>query len=477
MAGSVSDTTLVTGPEARPVTSIRVPLIVACAFFMENLDSTVINTALPKMAASFGQNPIALNTGVTAYVLTLAVFIPLSAWVAERFGPRNVFAAAIAVFTGASMLCGASASLPQFLAARVLQGVGGAMMVPVGRMIVLRGTPKSDLLRAMAYLTWPALVGPIVGPFVGGLIATYFSWRWIFFINAPVGLIGIFLVWRFIRSPALGPAVPFDSAGFLLTGLGLVSLMLGLGLLAHGDESRASILELFALSALGGLLAWRHLRRAPHPLVDLRPFELETFSAASLGGSFSRFAVNAGTFVLPLMFQVGFGFSPFISGLFMLIGAVGSLSTKAIAARLVRQFGFRRVLLVNSVLIAAATLACAGLARSTPALCVGVVMVGCGFTRSLQFTCLNTLGFADMPSARVAAASMLTSMLQQLVIGMSVACAAVMLRSFLVLHEGSSQPQDFRWVLTVLAGVSLLGMIRFYRLPEEAGSSISGRRT
>jgi EmrB/QacA subfamily drug resistance transporter len=465
-----------TATEEAAAFSLRIPLIVACAFFMENLDSTVIATALPQMAHTFRESPIALNAGVTVYMLTLAVFIPLSAWVADRFGPRNVFGSAILLFTAASMLCGLSQSLPQFVAARALQGVGGAMMVPVGRIIVVRNAPKSQMLRAMAFLTWPALVGPIVGPSVGGFIATYSSWRWIFYMNVPIGMLGAYLVWRMLSNQTTGMARGFDRRGFVLSSVSLVSLMWAMGALAQDHASYAESACMLVVAIVSGAMAIRHMRAVAHPLIDLMPFRVATFFETCLGGGFSRFAISASLFVLPLMFQVGFGFSPFVSGLLMLVGALGSLSTKAIAIGVVRRFGFRRVLIANSALIALAILLCGCLYSDMPIEAMAAVMVLCGFTRSLQFTCLNTLGFADMPPERISAASMLTSMLQQVVMGIAVGSAAVLLRASVALHGGRSlSAADFRYVLVALACVALLAVVRFVHLEDAAGAEISGR--
>jgi EmrB/QacA subfamily drug resistance transporter len=448
--------------------------IVACALFMENLDSTIIVTAVPAMAASFGVAPADLSVGVTAYMLTLAVFIPISAWVADRYGTRSVLAAAIAVFVGASALCAACSGLPAFVLARVLQGVGGAMMVPVGRMIVVRTTPKAELMAAMAAITWPSLVAPVIGPSLGGFIVTYLQWRWIFYINLPIGLAGLLLVGRYVPNLLAERARPFDLPGFALTAAAVMALMYGLGLLSRGDPHglRMAVLLL-------GMLALRHMRRAAHPLVDLYPFRLATFHDTLVGGMFSRLAISAGLFVLPLMFQVGFGMSAFAAGMLMLVGAVGSLGTKAVAIAIVRRLGFRAVLVGNSLLIGLSTLACVSLSPGQPVPAMVLVMLSCGFTRSLQFTCLNTLGYADMPAERVGAASMLSSMAQQLAMALGVTGAALLLRLSTWLRGGQAGhplPGDFHAALVALALVAVLAVVWFSRLQSEAGMQIRGRR-
>src|SRR5476649_1243281 len=314
------------------------PLIVACALFMENLDSTVVATALPAIARSLGQSPLTLNVAMTCYLLSLAVFIPASGWLADRFGARDVFAAAIAVFTISSLLCGIAQNLPEMIAARVLQGLGGAMMTPVGRLVLLRTVPKHQLVQALSYVTIPALVGPAIGPLVGGFIATYSSWRWIFYINLPIGILGIVLALRLIpnvRQPNTGPA---DIRGLLLSGFGLGAMAIGLDNV--GRWALPGSVEIATIAVSMGYLWFfaRHARRSPNPAIDLTLLELPTFRASILGGGLFRISIGGIPFLLPLMFQISFGLTPFQSGSLTFAAALGALFMKVVAPPIVRRF-------------------------------------------------------------------------------------------------------------------------------------------
>ena len=322
-------------------TSRLVALLVAGAFFMENLDGTVIATALPQMAQSFHSSPVDLNMGMTAYLLTLAVFIPVSGWVADRLGPRTVFSSAIAVFTFASVLCGFSNTLWQFTAARILQGLGGAMMVPVGRLVVLRVTEKKDLMLAMAYIIWPGLVAPVIGPPAGGFITTYSSWRWIFFLNVPLGLIGITLAMLWIKNERDSEVRPFDWLGFTLAGTACTSFMYSLELLGRQKEQWSEVSLFLGYSVVAGWLAVRHMSKSRHPLIDFACLREKTFAISIWGGSLFRIAINASPFLLPLMFQVPFGMTAFQSGLLILAMFAGNLTMKSVTTPVLRKFGFK----------------------------------------------------------------------------------------------------------------------------------------
>lgn len=452
-------------------------LLVAGAFFMENLDGTVITTAVPDIAASFGVAPLALNIGVSAYLLTLGVFIPISGWVAERCGARRVFAAALAIFTLASVLCGLADSLAEFVWLRVLQGAGGAMMVPVGRLVVLNSTPKERLISVIATLTWPALVAPVLGPPVGGFITSYASWRWIFYLNLPLGVIALALAWWLIPDQRAAQRRPFDWPGFLLSGSALLLLTWGAevigGQAPDWIEAGACLAAGMALLlALG-----RHLKRAAHPLIDLGAFAIPTFSITIVGGSLFRMAIGAVPFLLPLMFQLGFGLDAFHAGLLVIAVFAGNLMMKPATTPILRRFGFKPVLLVNGVANVASLAACALLSPATPVWLIAAVLFVGGLTRSMQFSALNTIAFADVPQQRMAAANTLFSTAFQVALGLGVALGAGGVR----LGHWSAQQLgiagwpaiDYRLAFLLVALVSLLGLLDALRLDRAAGEQVS----
>jgi EmrB/QacA subfamily drug resistance transporter len=365
---------------------MMVPLIVACALFMQNLDTSIINTALPSIALSFNDSPVRLSLAVTSYMLSLAVFIPLSGWVADRFGACTVFRAAIALFTVASMLCGMCDTLYELTAARILQGVGGAMMVPVGRLVLLRSIDRKDLVRAISYLTTPAIIGPILGPPVGGLITTWFSWRWVFYFNVPIGVLGIVLVSLFIPDTRPEKTPPLDWRGFVLTGLALSCLMYGFELIAHPNSGAAVILLLLVVGAALGVLAVLHARRHIQPIIDLSLMRVPTFAANITGGSLFRVTAGCMPFLMPMMLQVGFGMSAFNSGLVTFAGGLGSLFNKMSTGPILRRFGYRNVFIVNAAIAAGFIALSALFTAATPVLLMFAVLAIGGYFRSLQFT-------------------------------------------------------------------------------------------
>ena len=454
-----------------------IALLVAGAFFMENLDGTVIGTAVPQMARSFGVKPVDLNIGMTAYLLALAVFIPISGWLADRFGARTIFGGAIGVFTASSVLCGVSNGLWEFTAVRVLQGLGGAMMVPVGRLVVLRTTAKQDLLRSIAYITWPGLAAPILGPPVGGFITTYASWRWIFFLNVPLGLLGIVLALSLIPRSRDGQKRSLDWIGFLLTGAACVSLMYVLDLIGRQEIHWLTTGLLLSCSLTLGVAAVWHLRRHPHPLIDLSSFRVPTFAVTIWGGSLFRIAIGATPFLLPLMFQIGFGMNAFASGLLILAVFAGNLLMKPATTGVLQRFGFRKVLIVNGLLVAASIFACSLFSASTPKAIIVAVLFAGGLFRSMQFTGLASLGFADIHQSQMSGASTLSSMVQQMTFGMGIAFGAIALRLAGLFHPANTTESlavgDFRIAFGLVGSVALLGVIDAFSLASHAGAEVS----
>ncbi len=451
------------------------PLIVACALFIENMDSTVISTSLPAIARDLGTEPVALKLALTAYLLALAVFIPVSGWVADRFGARHTFTIAIAVFLAGSLGCAASGSLEALVAARFVQGMGGAMMVPVGRLVLLRTVPKEHLVQALSWLTIPALIGPMVGPPLGGFITTYFHWRWIFLVNVPIGVLGILLGRRFV--PDVREAIaPLDWRGFLLTGLGLAAAMfgfstLGLALVPTGVA---------AVALAGGLAALAvyvlHARRHPRPLLDLRLFRLPTYRAGVAGGSLFRIGIGATPFLLPMMLQLGFGLSPVESGLLTFVSSIGAIFMKTIAARVLKRFGFRRVLVWNG-LAAAALLASFGLFRpETPHALIIATLLASGCFRSLQFTSLNAISYAEVDSVRMGQASSLAGMVQQLSLSFGIAIGGYLLELFGWLgNRPAEHAGNFYLAFGAVALIAASSAWPMWRLPPEAGAQMAGR--
>ncbi len=457
--------------------STTIAILVAVAFFMENLDGTVIATALPQMGKSFHVNPVDLNIGMTAYMLMLAVFIPISGWVADRIGARTVFASAIAIFTFSSILCGLSQGMLAFTSARILQGIGGAMMVPVGRLVVLRTTEKHNLIHAIAYITWPGLVAPVIGPPVGGFITTYATWHWIFFLNVPLGIIGLVLTLILVENLKEGEKKPFDWLGFVLTGTACVTFMYGLEIAGREGASLGSYARYLAIGLIIGVISMVHLRRAPFPLLDLELLKIKTFAITVLGGSLFRISISVAPFLLPLMFQVGFGLNAFQSGLYMLALFAGNLGMKTVTTRVLHRFGFRSVLLVNGMLTAGMILGCAAIFPATPKLAIIVILFVNGLCRSMQFTCLSSLAFADVPKPQYSAATSFFSMIMQMTMGMGVAAGAIALRlSTLVTGNTVAPPatRDFHLAFAFVALLTVLGTLDCFSLKPDAGAVVSG---
>ena len=455
-------------------------LLVAGAFFMEFLDGTVIATALPDMARDFGVTAVELNIGISAYLITLAVLIPASGWIADRFGARAIFTLALAIFTLASVFCGLSTEVHIFVAMRILQGVGGALMVPVGRLAVLRTTPKHQLIKAIATLTWPALVAPIIGPPLGGFITRYASWHWIFFINVPLGLAAIILSLRIIPDIRETERRSFDLSGFITTSVAMVSLVTAMERL--GDR-QPQIWPTLALAALGfGCLLYsiRHFRRAAAPMVRLDALQVPTFRVTMYGGSLFRASISAVPFLLPLLFQVGFGMDPFHSGLLVLAVFVGNLTIKPATTPLIRWLGFRRLLLINGALNVCSLLACALLTPQTPVWAIMLILYLGGVFRSIQFTGVSTLAFADVPAAQMSDANTLFSTASQLAVGLGITLGAIGIRIGEKVSEAmgiAGMPgMSFRLAFVAIALICLVGMVDTLRLTKDAGSAVSSKK-
>ena len=455
-------------------------LLVAGAFFMEFLDGTVIATALPEMARSFGVDAVALNIGISAYLITLAVLIPASGWIADRYGARRVFTLALAIFTAASVCCGLAGSVDGFVAMRILQGAGGALMVPVGRLAVLRTTPKHQLIAAIATLTWPALVAPIIGPPLGGFITSVASWRWIFFINVPLGLVAIALALRVIPDIREEARRPFDLPGFVATSAGMIGLVCALEMLGDAGEKSLAPVLLLAAGATCFLFALRHFRSAAAPMIRLDALKVPTFRVTMYGGSLFRASISAAPFLLPLLFQVGFGMDPLHAGLLVLAVFAGNLTIKPATTPLIRRFGFRRLLLINGGLNVIALLACACLTPQTPAWVTLLVLYLGGVFRSIQFTGVSTLAFADVPPPQMSDANTLFSTASQLATGLGITLGAIGIRlgervsalSGLAAVPGIS----FRLAFAFIALICLLGMVDTLQLSRRAGSAVSEKR-
>jgi len=455
-----------------------VPLIIAVALFMENMDSTVIATSLPAIAADIGTNPLALKLAVTSYLFSLAVFIPASGWTADRFGARTVFRAAIAVFIIGSIGCAMSGSLLDFVIARIVQGMGGAMMTPVGRVVLVRTIAKRDLLNAMTWVTMPALIGPVIGPPVGGFITTYASWHWIFIINVPIGIIGILLATRFIPEVRAEKHEPFDTVGMVLAGLGIAGVAFGFSVLGLNFLPWTVVASLIG----GGVIFFSaylvHARRTPYPALDLALFRIPTFRASVVGGFVFRVGIGALPFLLPLLLQVGFGMTPFQSGLITFVSAVGAMSMKMAAAPLLRRLGFRTVLVANAIISAAFLGVCAAFTQNTPVWVMLMLLLVGGFFRSLQFTSINTLAYADIEQTRVSRATALVSVMQQLAISTGVAFGALAVE--LTLHV-RAQPDltaaDFPPAFIAVAVISAASIFMFARLSPDAGAELANRAT
>ena len=453
------------------------PLIIATALFMENTDSTVISTSLPMIAQSLGTDPIALKLALTSYLVSLAIFIPISGWMADKYGARTIFTTAIGVFMAGSLACAGANSLEWFVIARFVQGAGGAMMVPVGRLVLLRSVQRSEVVQALATLTIPALVGPIVGPPLGGFITTYFDWRWIFFINIPIGVLGIVLATIFVPNVREEDTPPLDFIGFVLSGLGFALLMLGFASggrhLIPAEISTGCVV----IGAICLVLYVFHARRTPYPVLQLRLLKIPTFRISVVGGFLFRVGIGAIPFLLPLMLQVGFGLSPLASGSLTFIAAVGALFMKTMAKRILERTGFRRLLIVNAFIGAGFVAANGFFTPETPHWLIMIVLLVGGCFRSLQFTSLNAIGYAEISNREMSYATSLSSALQQVSLSIGVAFGAFVLEATASLDGNPViTAADFGPAFWAVAMVSALAGFVFIGLSPTAGAEMSGHR-
>ena len=451
------------------------PLVIASALFLENMDSTVLATSLPAIAVDLGIDPIILKLAFTSYLLSLAVFIPISGWMAERFGARHVFRAAIAVFTLASLACAFTQTLHGFIAARFVQGMGGAMMVPVGRFVLVRAIPKSNLVQALSYLTLPALIGPVFGPLIGGFLTTYLHWRWIFFINLPMGLVGMILATIFVPDVKSDTPTPLDGVGFVLSGIGLSSLVFGFTILGR-DVLPIMPAPVLIVIGVGFLVLYViHARRIAHPILKLSLLALPTFRTSVVGGFLFRAGIGSNPFLLPLMLQIGFGLSAFQSGSLTFASSAGALLMKFTAPRILKRFGFRQILIVNGLISALFFGAIALFTSTTPHTVILALLLAGGFFRSLQFTCLNAIAYAEVEQQDLSRASSFASVVQQVSGSMGVAFAAIILESLQAIRgDLTLDVMDFRIAFALVALLVASSTLFHRALDPKAGADVSG---
>jgi EmrB/QacA subfamily drug resistance transporter len=453
------------------------PLILAVALFMEQMDSTVIATSLPAIAADLGTSPVSLKLAVTSYLVALAIFIPISGWMSDKFGAKNVFRAAIVVFALGSIACAFSNSIHAFVIARFVQGIGGSMMTPVGRLLLVRATPRSELVSAMAWLTVPALLGPITGPPLGGFLTTYLSWHWVFWINVPISVVGLVLVTRYLDVGEPRTPAPIDVPGFLLSALAFSGFVFGMSVISFPTLPAWYGYTTLVVGLLSGLLYLRHARRARHPLLDPRMFgRYALFRTGIIGASLYRIGIGAIPFLLPLMLQVGFGLTPFQSGMITFVSAIGALSSKFLAAWVFQTFGFRNALGTTALVGAATTVAYGTFTPATPTLLImGLLLLG-GVLRSVTFTGVNAMVFSDVDDADTAQATAINSVAQQISLATGVAVAGAVLDITGRLRGTELALADFHIAFFVVGGISALATFTFFALGRDAGSEVSGHR-
>ncbi|MBG6237480.1 EmrB/QacA subfamily drug resistance transporter [Mycetocola sp. CAN_C7] len=454
-------------------------LLVAGTFFMETLDGTIIQTAAPAMAADFGVRAVDINVAMTAYLLTLAIGVPVSGWLADRFGTKRIFCIAIAIFTIASALCAISTTLPMLYIMRVLQGIGGAMMVPVGRLAVLRSIEKRDLLDAMAYLTWPALLAPVLAPVIGGVLADTVGWQWIFLINIPLGVVAFLAALKHIPAIDERSTERLDWWGFILVGVALAALVLGMEFVGAGPTDWL-LVTLLLVAAIGvGVLAVRRMLRTRHPLLDLSALRLLTFRVGNVGGGVYRLLIGAAPFLFVLLFQSGFGWSASQAGIVVMAVFLGNILIKPATSPLIRHFGFRRVILWSNLCGALVFAGCVFLTPETPIIVTALLLFASGVFRSIGFSGYNSVQFADVPPELTSRANTLASTLQQVAVGLGIAAAALIVRATTLAATAvdPAQPElGYRWAFAVVAVLLLFPAVEAARMPVQAGAEVAARR-
>ncbi len=473
----MSDQTCDTPLAGRAVANFRViALIVASAMLMENIDATVLATALPTMARDFGVDAPAMSIALTSYLLSLAIFIPASGKMADRFGSRTVFRAAILVFVVGSILCAIAPTLTLLVLARLVQGIGGAMMMPVGRLVLMRSVARKDMVSAMSWLLIPALIGPIVGPPLGGFIVTYLDWRWIFYINVPIGIIGMIFVSIYIDEVKGKPSGPFDTVGFILSGVSLGSLLFGFELSSHEGQGAAAIF-LIAVGLLFGIAYLKHARSHPSPIMDFLLMKIPSFGTSVIAGSLTRITQGAQPFLLPLLFQVGFGLSAAAAGQIVISTALGAMAMKPLARAVFRRIGFRTSLVANGIIGTVGYGLCAAFRPDWPIWVIFVVLVLSAFFMSFQFTAYNTIAYDEISQDKMSAATSFYTTFQQLMLSLGICIGALALHTSMA-ASGNSEPAlgDFSSAFIVVAVISLTATIWNLRFASNAGEEISGYR-
>ena len=477
-AGAATEAAVAAVPSAISLAAVKriLPWLVAVAFFMQALDTTILNTAVPAIAKALNIAPLSMKAVLSSYTLSLAVFIPISGWMADRFGTRRVFAWAIGTFTLGSVLCGISNSIHLLVACRVLQGFGGAMMVPVGRLTLVRTFPKSELIRAMSFVAIPGLIGPMLGPVAGGFIVGYFHWRLIFFINLPVGLLGLYFVFRHLPDYRQENSPPLDVMGLIFFGLGIGLMAYVLEVFGEHTLGDGMLLTLLAVSAVCLVAYGMRAGRIKFPLLRLTLFGIRTFRASVSGSFFTRLGIGGIPFLFPLLYQVGLGFTPIQSGLLIMPQAAAALSLKFVLRKILQRFGYRRVLIFNTLMLGVMTLSFATIGAGTPVWLIVTQVFVFGMFTSLQYSSMNTLVYADVTDEQTSGASAITSTVQQMAISFGIAIGSLLTAVFVPDRFHTSAPQLIHGIhltFLILGGWTIISAYIFRELKKDDGNTLS----